>query len=257
MQKAYIFVDESGKPDYTDKSGYFCLSAIVIKDKNRIKLRSDLETLKQKYFGNKNFVIHGNEIKRTLRIKGKDEAEFAKDLRTVVLPIGFFALCTITSKSQAKNGNWIKDTILKKSYRTVLTNLIEFVIAKNFRGHIIAEASAQEQDLHLYRNFFHFLSNGIPQLKISSQDVKNHVTSIMYVTKQNEDCEEQLVDLLAGVIPLKYLIERNKLNETNVSEFDRELLKILENKLFVANANGQNIRKKQLYKSITSYKKFP
>jgi hypothetical protein len=139
----------------------------------------------------------------------------------------------------------------------ILSNLIKFVVAKDYKGQIIAEASAHEQDLHLYRNFFKFMGNGIQRLSISSKDVKKHVTSIMYVTKQNEDCETQLVDLLAGVIPIKYELKKGKKELSGVNEFDLEFLKILESKLFVANIHGRDRRKKMLYSAITSYKKFP
>jgi len=257
MDNAYIFVDETGKADFTHESEYFCLSAIVINDNNRKRLKLVMDELKLKYFGAKGYVLHGSELKRTLRFRKKSELEFAKDLRKAVLPIGFFALGTITDKLQAKKGNWIKDTILEKSYSMILSNLIKFVMAKDYRGQIIAEASAHEQDLHLYRNFFKFMGNGIPRLSISSKDVKRHVTAVTYVTKQNEDCETQLVDLLAGVIPIKYRLMRGRIKESEVNEYDLELLRILDNKLFVANAMGKDKRKKELYTAISSYKKFP
>jgi len=257
MDSAYIFVDETGKADFTHESEYFCLSAIVINDNNRKRLRLAMDELKLKYFGAKGYVLHGSELKRALKFRHKSELDFVKDLRKIVLPIGFFALCTITDKLQAKKGNWIKETILEKSYSMILSNLIKFVMAKDYRGQIIAEASAHEQDLYLYRNFFKFMGNGIHRLSISSKDVKRHVTAVTYVTKQNEDCETQLVDLLAGVIPIKYKLMRGKMKEVEISEYDRELLKILENKLFVANTVVSEKRKKELYEAISSYKKFP
>ncbi|MEK7457912.1 MAG: DUF3800 domain-containing protein [Patescibacteria group bacterium] len=257
MENAYIFVDETGKPDKTDKSEYFCLSAIVINDRNRKQLKGGLEALKRKYFGSKSYVIHGSEIKRDLKYRKKNLVEFAIDLRKVVLPIGFFALCTITDKQRAYERGWLKTTILEKSYRMILSNLIKFVIAKDYRGQIIAEASAHEQDLHLYKNFFHFMANGVSRLNVSTDDVKNHVTAISYVTKQNDDCETQLVDLLAGVIEIKHRLDAKQISGEKVSDFDKEILKILENKLFVANAKGTNKRKSELYRAITAYVKYP
>lgn len=257
MENAYIFVDETGKPDKTDKSEYFCLSAIVINDRNRERLKIGLEDLKLKYFGSKNYVLHGSEVKRDLKHKKKDLFEFAKDLRKVVLPIGFFALCTITDKEKAYARGWQKTTILEKSYRIILSNLIKFVIAKDYRGQIIAEASAHEQDLQLYRNFFHFMANGISELKITTSEVKKHVTAISYVTKQNDDCETQLVDLLAGVIETKHKLDSEQISEEQVTDYNKEMLKILENKLFVANAKGTNKRKIKLYQAITAYVKYP
>lgn len=257
MENAYIFVDETGKPDKTDKSEYFCLSAIVINDKNRSKLKIGLEDLKIKYFGSKSYVIHGSEIKRDLLHRKKDLVTFASDLRKIVLPIGFFALCTITDKQKAYARGWVKSTILEKSYRIILSNLIKFVIAKDYRGQIIAEASAHEQDLHLYKNFFHFMANGISKLNVSTDDVKKHVTAISYVTKQNDDCETQLVDILAGVIEVKHKLDTKQITEDKVSDFNKEILKVLENKLFVANARGSDIRKVELYQEITAYVKFP
>lgn len=257
MQNAYIFIDETGKPDKTDRSEYFCLSAIVINDKNRIKLKDQLGKLKIKYFGSKGFVIHGSEIKRDLKVRKKDLIQFAKDLRMAVYPTSFFALCTITDKKKAYGLGWQKNTILERSYRVILSNLIKFVMAKEYRGQIIAEASAHEQDLHLYKNFFHFMSNGISRLGISTDDVKKHVTAISYVTKQNDDCETQLVDLLAGVIETKHKLMSKKMELDSVDDYDKEILKILENKLFVANTSGSDKRKKILYEAISSFVKYP
>lgn len=257
MQKAYIFIDETGKPDKADKSEYFCLSTIVINDKNREKLKIGFEELKQKYFGSRSYVIHGSELKRDLRNVKKDQTEFAKDLRRMVLPIGFFALCTITDKEKAYHLGWQKITILERSYRMILSNLIKFVMAKEYKGQIIAEASAHEQDLHLYKNFFHFMANGISRLGVSTEDVKKHVTAISYVTKQNGDCETQLVDLLAGVIEIKHKLNLKQIKTSDVSEFDQEVLKIFENKLFVPNVKGGDKKKKELYKALTAFVIYP
>lgn len=257
MKNAYIFIDETGKADFSHLSTNFCLSAIVINEKNREKLKENFEKLKLKYFGSKSFVMHGSELRRLLRVRGKSESKFASDLKEAVYGIGFFSLCTVTNKEQAKKGNWTKETIMEKSYEMIMANLIKFVVAKDYKGQIVAEASAQEQDIHLYRKFFRFMGSGMESLNISSEDVKKHVTAVTFVTKQNEDCETQLADLLAGVVPLKYKIEKNKLKLSNLGALDKVLLEILEKKLFVANVAGRNKRKKSLYEAITSYKKFP
>ena len=101
------------------------------------------------------------------------------------------------------------------------------------------------------------MANGISRLKISTYDVKKHVTAISYVTKQNEDCETQLVDLIAGAIEVKHKIDTKKITNEEVSEFDKEMLQILNKKLFVVNANGRDLRKKELYEAITAYVKYP
>jgi hypothetical protein len=257
MKNAYIFIDETGKPDKKDKSEYFCLSAIVINDVNRKCLKDEMGKLKQKYFGTRKYVIHGSQIKRDLIHRKKDPNKFSKDFRRMSLSINFFALCTIINKKKAYSRDWLKTTILEKSYKMILSNLIKFVMAKDYRGQIIAEASAHEQDLHLYKNFFHFMSNGIPKLRISTDDVKKHVTAISYVTKQNDDSETQFVDLLAGVIKIKHKLDSKQITMDQVSDFDKELLYILEKKLFVTNTRVVKKRKSELYKAITAYAKFP
>ncbi|MBU1200693.1 DUF3800 domain-containing protein [Patescibacteria group bacterium] len=257
MKNAYIFIDETGKVDKKDKSEYFCLSAIIINDVNRERLKNGLEKLKQKYFGSKGYVIHGSQVKRGLKHKKKDLNKFSKDFRKIALSINFFALCTITDKHKAYSRGWLKTTILEKSYRMILSNLIKFVMAKDYKGQIIAEASAHEQDLHLYKNFFHFMANGIPKLHISTDDVKKHVTAISYVTKQNDDNETQFVDLLAGVIKIKHKLDSGQITKDQISDFDKELLYILERKLFTTSARVIKKRKSELYKAIIAYAKYP
>ena len=62
-----MYVDESGSPNYKDKSNHFILSGIIVDDENIKKLQKDVFEYKQSYFSNK-FVdseIHTHDIYRS------------------------------------------------------------------------------------------------------------------------------------------------------------------------------------------------
>ena len=98
------------------------------------------------------------------------------------------------------------------------------------------------------------MANGI-QLNVSTDDVKNHVTAISYVTKQNDDCETQLVDLLAGVIEIKHRLDAKQISGEKVSDFDKEILRFWRISCLWP-IRRTNKRKSELYRAIL-YVKYP
>lgn len=258
MEKYNIFMDESGWADPTSyiKSPYFAVCGLVINDKYRNKLSIDISTLKIKYFKDKNYILHSVSLKRDLRIKKHSLIDFSKDLNRVLSKYPFFLLCTLTNKELALKRHWDKGNIFKSTYNTLIGNLVKFLIAKDYSGSIYTEACSVEQDITIYKAMITLIANGISRLGITPKDVRSHLTSVSFVTKDNNDIEEQLVDLFGHSIKNKYMISKNILDVTSLDPLDRVLLMILNKKLFQG-INVSNVKKKRLYESINSFKILP
>jgi|GEM_PF-1364292 len=253
-RRHYIFIDESGTSDVSsyETQPYFTVIGLVIGDGSRLKFKNDFEELKQKHFGSKGYVIHNTEIIRHLKTEIRIN-HFASDLKNFLCSHGFFILSTIIDKQKAFRLGWSKQTVLDRSYRILFSNLLKFLIAKDLTGQIISEASNAEQDIFIYKNMFHYLVNGISNLGISPRDAKKHLTSVSFVTKLNNDPEEQLADLY-GVCPrLKKEITQDKIKKLN--QVQKVLLESFKRKLFVGVAIKQN--KKKLYKAINPLVELP
>jgi len=166
MDRTFIFIDECGKADYSDNSLTFSIVGVVISKETRLKLTESFKKLKVKFFKKESFVFHRTELRNDLKVRGKDLREFSVELRKVLFTIPFFVIASVTDKEKAKKRNWEKDRVIDTSYRSLLSNTIKFVLAKDLCAQLITEASAHEQDISLYRNFWHFMTNGISRVSI-------------------------------------------------------------------------------------------
>ncbi|MFA5025550.1 MAG: DUF3800 domain-containing protein [Candidatus Shapirobacteria bacterium] len=256
MNNYTIFIDESGmsSPQTWQESPYFSLVGLMINDNSHEKFNTDLNVLKKKYFKDEEYVLHGAEIIRELQ-STKQLDSFCVDLKKFLKSHVFFLFFINTNKKEAFKKGWSSSTILTNSYKLIIANLIKFLIAKNYRGRINSEASYVEQDIYLYKNFFHFLSNGIKDLSISPEDVKKHLTSISFVTKLNNDPEEQIVDLY-GVCGKTHALIKGK--QAILSDFN-PLINVLYSsmleKLFVD--KSKNPEKSKYYSQINSFIQIP
>lgn len=253
-KKCFIFIDESGTSDVKSFKiqPFFTVIGLVIGENSREKMKIDFENLKLKHFGSKNYIIHNTEMRRNLKTDEKVK-NFSLDLEIFLNKYNFFILSTNVNKEKAFRFGWSKSTVLNRSYRSLFSNLLKFLIAKNLKGQVVSEASNSEQDIIIYQNVFHYLVNGISNLDISPQESKKHLTSVSFVTKFNNDPEEQIADLY-GVCPRIKEEIKNK-NIKNLNPIQKVLLASFEKKLFVGVAKKKD--KKRLYKAINSSVKLP
>ena len=256
MNNYSIFIDESGmsNPKTWKESPYFSLIGLMINDSHRDKFKKELNIIKQKYFNDENYVFHGAEIVRDLHLKNQLE-HFCSDLKKFLKQNNFFLFFINIDKKKALDKSWESSTILAKSYKLIIDNLIKFLIAKDYKGRINSEASYVEQDIFLYKSFFHYLANGISELSITPDDVKQHLTSISFVTKINNDPEEQIVDLygVCGKTHAQILDKSVKLDKLN--PLIRILYQSMQEKLFTD--ISKNPQKSKYYSQIKSFIQIP
>lgn len=250
MQTYCIFIDESGWADLkaSKESPYFTICGIVINDLKREKLAKEWKELKVKYFKKSDYVLHKVDLKRDLKTQEKINS-FSLDLDKLLKDHAFFLLLTIVDKQKAIKYSWQNQTVYKRSYRAIIGNLIKFLIAKDVAGKIFAEASNVQQDIFLYQSFFHYIANGIPASRILPKDVKKHLTAVSFVTKTNNDAEEQIADLLGACGKISSEIKKNNTTEDQLDPIDSVLYKTMARTLFRGNL-ATKAKKIQLYKSI-------
>lgn len=253
MKERYIiFLDESGmsEPKTFKTSPYFVISGFVINKKFRPQFNESFQILRNKYF-KKGYILHNTDIRQNLLDQTKLSG-FAKDFEKFLKSTPFFLLFVVHDKKEAIKRSWLKKTIIKRGYYEILGNLIKFLIAKNSSGEIHTEASNAEQDLAIYKDFNTLISYGIPDLGITHDDVKNSLTALKFVTKINDDAEEQIADLLGCMPKLKLEIDGGKKKLTDLDDLDKLLLSVMDNNKF-GKAKPKDKNKTKLYSAINSF----
>lgn len=255
MESYLTFLDEHGVASF-NKHNYFVVTAVSITPKTNEILTNRLEKVKLKYFGKKSYIIHRNEVRSDLIHQKEDLDRFSKDIKKAI-DLNFSVFQVIIKKDEAKKKSWVSKTIYHRSFRNILNNIVMFSVARDVNNTILSEASSDQQDFVIYKSFFHFLANGIENVKISELDVKKHLTSLNFVTKLNNDAGEQLSDLLGPSGRHKYQIENKEIEEDSLDCLDLVLYNILEKKLYKPYKGCKDEKKKIIYPKIESFKKLP
>lgn len=257
MRLINFFIDELGNANPKDKnSTLYILCGIMVTSQNRDDLKIKADQIKFKYWDKTSIVFHSREIGRA---EGEFEilkdqqirTNFEKDLIRF-LSFGAFQLFTIIVDKQKIPKNWIDKTIYKKTADSLIKNFILSLIAqKNCKGRLVVESATAEKDFFYHKAAGYYLSNGFRELKINFKEVQDVLTEISFVSKKNEDIEEQIADLLAYGTRVKY--EKKK---SQLSNYERELVKTVNSKLFKVNPNTGLVKKK-LYSQIESFQVIP
>jgi hypothetical protein len=252
MAKYCLFIDESGTPApaYLPNSPYTLIGCAIDEDK-RESLKQKADALKLKYWKRTNVIIHHQDLDKC---KGefsifkndlKKKEEFKKDLLHFlnIAPVNIF----VASVDKTKLTNtWKQETIIKKTARAVFFDYISFLYTrKSPHGNIIIEASDSTKDKNYLDAFTYFLSPACPHLDkdFEVRDIKNVVTSVMFVTKMNNDGETQIADIFGYAA--KCLFSKKARSKTYVKgSYEYLMIKALEAKMFkIQSSLGADKRK--------------
>ncbi|OGM92917.1 hypothetical protein A2333_01960 [Candidatus Wolfebacteria bacterium RIFOXYB2_FULL_49_7] len=200
-----LYLDETGTPSlngFNPGFPYFILSGFIVDEAqaNNIKIKAD--QVKFKYWGRTNIVLHSREIGRrendfALLKDPSVEKNFHKDLSQLLILNGGRSVLVVVNKDKAKNLGWKADDIYRNTSKEMLRFFIEVLHHKNDKGQIIIESAGTQKDVAFYKEYIYFLSNGIQSLGIDHHKMKKILTSISFVSKNNQDIETQIADLLA------------------------------------------------------------
>lgn len=258
MNLLNLFVDESGYANpKQQESPCYILCGCAINDLCRSQLKIKADQIKFKYWSRTNVIFHSREIGRKFgdfKIL-KDEKvykDFVKDLFNFLNTGVFQIFIVVVDKKKAIKRNWNERKVYKETANCMVNNFILSLLAKECRGRLVIESATAEKDFMYHKSAGHYLSNGIKDLEIDYEQVQSYLTEIAFVTKKNHDIEEQIADLLAYGAKLKYL----NLKENELTEYDKKILKVLNNKLFAMHPDTGN-KKKKFYSKIESFKIIP
>ncbi|MFH1561097.1 MAG: DUF3800 domain-containing protein [Patescibacteria group bacterium] len=258
MKLINYFIDELGSasPKAT-QSKLYILSGIMVASKAREQLKIRADQIKFKYWDRTDIIFHSREIGRkegNFNIL-KDEStnkNFTRDLIRFLHQGGFHLFGVIVDKTKIPK-NWNEKTLYKKTSEIIIKNFIFALLAqRNCRGRLIVESATAEKDFYYHKTAGHFLSNGFKKPKVDFRQVQNVLTEVSFVTKKNFDIEEQLADILAYGLRLRY----EKRSESELSDYEKRLVKVVDKKLF-SMPPGTGTEKKKFYSQIETLRVLP
>ncbi|HZM64017.1 MAG TPA: DUF3800 domain-containing protein [Candidatus Saccharimonadales bacterium] len=213
MKKVYkLYVDELGMshPASFDKSPYYILLGCVIDEQYQQELENHANNIKFKYWGRTDIIFHSADMARNVKefaIFANDDTkkkEFYNDLLNMLQVAPVTITAAVIDKEKAHNSFWAEKTVIKRSAEIVLFNFLAYIYTKMpCRGKVIIEASSIDRDAQYLAAFNHLLSPSFSTKNNVFNNVRDHLTSINFVTKQNHDIESQIADLLAFGIRCK------------------------------------------------------
>lgn len=258
MKSINFFIDELGSASpKAIQSKLYILSGIMVTSQSRELLKIKADQIKFKYWNKTNIVFHSREIGRKegdfhILKDSNINNSFSKDLINF-LSQGSFQLFSVLVDKRKMPKNWNEKTLYKKTSEIIIRNFIFALLAQsNCRGRLIIESATAEKDFYYHKTAGYFLSNGFKKLGIDYKQVQDVLTEISFVTKKNFDIEEQLADILAYGLKLKY----EKSAKNKLSDYEKRLIEVVGKKLFNMHPKT-GTKKKKLYSQIEGFKVIP
>jgi hypothetical protein len=216
-----LFIDESGTASPKDTaSPYYILSGCAVKERDRAKIKAWADHIKFKYWGNTKVVFHSKEMSRkekSLKHPANDftifrdetvHQNFLADLEAFLTKFEFYMFYVLVDKKKITALSipepWNDIKIYRETADAIIKNFLCFLMSQHARGKIVIEAATTEKDFYFHKALGNYLGNGVSGTGITDKQVKQVLTSISFVTKDNEDTEEQIADLLAYAAKCRY-----------------------------------------------------
>ncbi|MGH7203296.1 MAG: DUF3800 domain-containing protein [Candidatus Levyibacteriota bacterium] len=229
-----LSIDETGKANYSHPSKIFIISGVIIPEKLKPKITTQIRKIKRKYLKNPDIVFHSRDMHRA---KGqfaglRDEkvaTAFWNELIEILKHKDITAIFIVVDKVKAKKKGWQTQTILQRTYVALLEEFVEILKQRNDNGKIIVESDPY-QDAFLIYAHNRLQSTGTTLKTVKPKEYQQMVTSLSLVNKENLDIDIQIADMLAFVAGVKY--EREVLHEERtLTEPERMKLALLEEKV--------------------------
>lgn len=229
-----LSIDESGKAAHTHPSKVFILSGVVIPEKMKPTVDSEMRKIKKKYFGDKEIVFHGRDMARradkfkALLIR-KTEIAFWTDFVNIVNHKDINLYFVVTDKEKAKKATWTPHTILRRSYLRIISEFARNLKIERYCGKIVNESDAEQDALLIYAHN-RLQVQGTGDGAVSAGEYKKLITSLSLVNKSNLDIDVQIADTVAFAGRLKYEKDILKKGRT-LNEADGIKYRLINNKV--------------------------
>lgn len=271
MGKYYLHIDESGSsiPSYEPGHPYI-LVGCVIDALRKEQLADRANALKLKYFGRKDVVFHSVDIADNAKdfkiFRGKNELKekFLGELIDLIKNAPVVAFVAIIDKTRL-TGPWTEETVVRTTARSVFFNFISFLYSRKKpkntaypKGEIVIEAATSTKDVHYLKAFSYFLTPACKYLDKdfgSTDSVRKVLTSMTFVTKDNNDVETQIADLLGYAASCKYAQTKDGIVYPRNS-YEAKLIKALDARLFKMPVDTGSL-KKRFFSKLNAFEIFP
>lgn len=260
-----LFTDESGKNllrNISAENPYYCAAGALIHDTSGLFIQRRADQIKFKYWGRTDVTFHAYDLRHRLNefsiFKNKPDLlnDFQNDFLNFIRLANFKVLLVCIDKLQyvannpsvkyALKNDFKKDivTFQRKLNEKVFSELWQIYLCylstrQNSSGTIVVEASDDKQDTEILSSYNKIMSGGVHALGMSVQDVRNKLTSISFVTKQNWDAGTEFADFSSYFLTLEHRINKG-LKVTGVTQFDLDIISLVKTKQFNKRCNGVN-----------------
>lgn len=265
-----LYLDETGTntlKHIDDKKPHFLISSVIVHNNEKENLRIKANQIKFKYWGKyKKVCFHANEMEKYRgiysifndnggRIPKIPIQDFYEDmcnfLKESSIKIGISCINkkkyisddkniqnALSKMDKNKKNNWaklvsgIERKILFDSAYDMFVMFLSYLLSrKDGDGQVVIESSSKGQDMVYFDAYTKLLCSGCSELNLTASEVRQRFTSISFVTKNNEDIETQIADLVAHFFGVKCrdIDSISKIEDVSVN---RKFINVLDNLTF-------------------------
>ena len=180
-------------------------------------------------------IFHSREISRRegkfsiFKDKNKYN-EFIKDLEIFLSSSKFKMFFIMVDKNKARQAGWNDVKVNKDTTLYLVKNFLLTLITTDSKGEMIIESASAEKDKYLLDAFAYFLGSGIVHPKVDYKTIQDTISSVSFVTKKNNDIEEQISDLFGYAAKLHYFKQQEI--DFRIGIYENMILKLLHKKIF-------------------------
>lgn len=259
MKLYELFIDELGQSNpASSQSDVYILCGCVVEQALKDRLRIEADHIKFKYWGRTDIVFHSREIGRNegyfniFKRNQSKKSDFLNDLFRFLKHANISIFAVICNNALAKQRGWNAIKVVKETGKLTFFHFISWLFGvTGAQGKITIESATAEKDKYYLHAFSYFLSPGCKEISVSYKKVQAILTSISFVTKHNQDIEEQIADLFAYAIQCRYLRSAKK-QRFPLGSYEDRIIRVLEKKLFQMPRSGRE-KKMKFYRGIESF----
>lgn len=260
-----LYIDESGKNTLTHIIPYaphFAVAGVSVHENTDDFIRRRADQIKFKYWGTTKITFHATEIRQ---MKGSfaifknnpdKYADFCFDFKEWIRRSSFKLLWVGTNKLTYLKDNPPIQHVVTNGFSSAITTHEKNLTRKTFlelwciylcyltgstkkggSGKIIVEAADENQDSDILSAYNKIMFGGVSSMGLTRHEVREHLTSISFVTKNNLDTETQLADIASHFLCIEARVNES-LKYGGVTQFDLEVIELLKQKSFTAKCGG-------------------
>lgn len=247
MEHRSLFIDETGKSQFSHPSKHFILSACSIPTNKLIDIRNIADQIIFKYWGtHKSYyrkfkedkiVFHAKDIHKNKGIfsifksEQKLKQSFWNDLYSCILSrrdVNYLIAYVDKNDFRKRHPAQKAEYMLDVSYKKIIELFLSHLIGTNSVGEIISESSS-DQDFALVKALSYYQRNSL-KVYNSSLLVNTKITRLSLINKHDNNIGAQIADLMAWTGALKHSHDHGSLKRQLRFE-ETKLLNLLNRRL--------------------------